>query len=56
VILIHRGRKVEDAPLAELTAGGRRLEELFARAEAQDVVGPAGGAPPAAGPGEEASP
>jgi len=54
VILIHRGRKVEDAPLAELTAGGRRLEALFAHAVAQDVVGPAGGAPPPAG--EEASP
>jgi ABC-2 type transport system ATP-binding protein len=56
VILIHRGHKVEDAPLAELTAGGRKLEELFARETARDVVGPAGGAPPATGSGEEASP
>ena len=40
VILIHRGRKVEDAPLAELTAGGRRLEELFARETSRDVAAP----------------
>jgi ABC-2 type transport system ATP-binding protein len=39
VILIHRGRKVEDAPLAELTAGGRKLEELFARETARDLPG-----------------
>lgn len=58
VILIHRGRKVEDSPLADLVAGGRRLEELFARETARDVVGPAGGAPPdaaAASPGGEGS-
>jgi ABC-2 type transport system ATP-binding protein len=36
VILIANGSKVEDAPLAELTAGGRRLEELFAREAARD--------------------
>lgn len=39
VILIHQGRKVEDAPLSELTAGGRRLEELFARTAASDLPG-----------------
>jgi ABC-2 type transport system ATP-binding protein len=38
VILIHRGRKVQDAPLAVLTAGGRRLEEIFARETARDVA------------------
>lgn len=32
VILIHRGRKVLDAPIAEVTEGGRRLEDVFARA------------------------
>jgi ABC-2 type transport system ATP-binding protein len=31
VILIHNGRKRVDAPLADLTRGGARLEELFAR-------------------------
>ncbi|MBW2313302.1 MAG: ABC transporter ATP-binding protein [Deltaproteobacteria bacterium] len=40
VILIHRGRKVEDAPLADLTAGGRKLEELFARETSRDVAAP----------------
>jgi len=52
VILIHRGRKVEDAPLAELTAGGRSLEGLFARETARDVVAPADASepPPAAPP------
>ncbi len=39
VILINRGRKMEDAPLAELTSGGRRLEELFARTAASDFPG-----------------
>jgi len=38
VILIHQGRKVQDAPLAQLTAGGRRLEEIFARETARDVA------------------
>jgi ABC-2 type transport system ATP-binding protein len=37
VILIHRGRKVLDRPLAEITAGGTRLEEVFARATARDL-------------------
>jgi gliding motility-associated transport system ATP-binding protein len=31
VILIHAGRKVIDGSLAELTQGGQRLEEVFAR-------------------------
>jgi ABC-2 type transport system ATP-binding protein len=31
VILIHSGRKVLDASLAELTQGGQRLEEVFTR-------------------------
>ena len=37
VILINGGRKVVDAPLAELTQGGRSLDELFARETARDV-------------------
>ena len=37
VILISNGRKVVDAPLAELTQGGRSLDELFARKTARDV-------------------
>jgi ABC-2 type transport system ATP-binding protein len=32
VILIHKGKKVIDAPIADLTAGGGRLEEAFTRA------------------------
>jgi ABC-2 type transport system ATP-binding protein len=32
VILINRGRKVLDAPLAEITANGARLEDAFTRA------------------------
>jgi len=36
VILINRGRKVVDRPLAELTADGARLEDVFARATARD--------------------
>jgi len=49
VILLDRGRKALDQPLAELTAGGRSLEEVFARvigrdeAEALDAAA-AGGA------------
>lgn len=38
VILIHRGRKVVDAPLTELTAGGTRLEEVFARETTRDLA------------------
>jgi ABC-2 type transport system ATP-binding protein len=37
VILISRGRKVVDAPLAELTKGGQSLDELFARKTARDA-------------------
>ena len=37
VILIHRGRKVLDASLADITAGGARLEEVFARETTQDA-------------------
>jgi len=37
VILINRGRKVVDRPLAELTADGARLEDVFARATARDA-------------------
>jgi ABC-2 type transport system ATP-binding protein len=47
VILIHRGRKVQDAPLAELTAGGQRLEDIFARELARDVTHEAAEAAPA---------
>jgi ABC-2 type transport system ATP-binding protein len=38
VILIHRGRKVLDQPLGELTAGGVRLEDVFARETARDQL------------------
>ena len=37
VILIHQGRKAVDAPLAELTSGGRTLEEIFTQQTARDV-------------------
>jgi ABC-2 type transport system ATP-binding protein len=37
VVMMHEGRKVVDAPLAELTAGGRSLEEIFAHETARDV-------------------
>ena len=36
VIIINRGKKVIDTPLAELTAGGVRLEDVFARAALSD--------------------
>jgi ABC-2 type transport system ATP-binding protein len=36
VILIHEGRKVVDSSLAELTQGGERLEDLFARVTTAD--------------------
>jgi ABC-2 type transport system ATP-binding protein len=39
VILINEGRKVVDAPLAELTKQGHTLEELFARKTAGDATG-----------------
>jgi ABC-2 type transport system ATP-binding protein len=38
VILINAGRKVVDAPLAELTKDGRSLDEIFARETARDVA------------------
>jgi ABC-2 type transport system ATP-binding protein len=38
VILIDRGRKVLDQPLAELIAGGSSLEEVFARTMTRDVL------------------
>jgi ABC-2 type transport system ATP-binding protein len=38
VIMINQGRKTVDASLAELTSGGRKLEELFARETARDVA------------------
>lgn len=56
VILIHQGRKVEDAPLAELTAGGRRLEELFARTATSDVPGVVEATEPADAGAEEGRP
>jgi ABC-2 type transport system ATP-binding protein len=41
VILINAGRKVVDSPLDELTQGGQRLEDIFARATtADDAAGP----------------
>jgi ABC-2 type transport system ATP-binding protein len=36
VIIINRGRKVLDTPLAELTRDGARLEDVFARAALRD--------------------
>jgi ABC-2 type transport system ATP-binding protein len=41
VILIHEGRKALDAPLAELTAGGKTLDEIFARETTRDASGEA---------------
>jgi len=38
VILLHEGRKVVDAPIEELTSGGRSLEELFARETSRDTA------------------
>jgi ABC-2 type transport system ATP-binding protein len=38
VIMINEGRKTIDAPLEDLTAGGKTLEELFARQAAADAV------------------
>jgi ABC-2 type transport system ATP-binding protein len=37
VVLIDRGRKALDQPLAELTAGGHTLEEIFARVLSRDL-------------------
>jgi len=44
VILIHRGRKRLDAPLAELVAGGQSLEGVFARETARDEAAQAAAA------------
>jgi ABC-2 type transport system ATP-binding protein len=41
VLVISRGRKVVDQPLAELTRGGASLEEIFARATAREAEEPA---------------
>jgi ABC-2 type transport system ATP-binding protein len=38
VIIINRGRKVVDAPLSELTSGGRTLEQIFTEHTAHDAV------------------
>jgi ABC-2 type transport system ATP-binding protein len=38
VMLIHQGRKVVDAPLEELTSGGRSLDEIFAEQTSRDVA------------------
>ncbi len=38
VILIDRGRKALDEPLAQLTAGGTSLEEVFARVITRDLT------------------
>ena len=37
VMIINDGRKVVDAPLAELTEGGRSLDEVFARSTGRDA-------------------
>ena len=42
VILMNEGRKVVDAPLSELTAGGRTLVDVYARETARYTAhGPA---------------
>jgi ABC-2 type transport system ATP-binding protein len=38
VILISKGRKTVDAPLAELIAGGHTLEEIFTREMSRDAA------------------
>ena len=43
VILISDGRKAVDAPLADLTADGHSLEEIFTRETARDVAAEEGG-------------
>ena len=50
VMLINAGRKVLDGPLAELTAGGQRLEDVFTRVTLADDA-----AEPAAEPAAEAA-
>ena len=46
VILINNGRKVLDAPLAEITAGGARLEDAFTRATQREEPAPQAPAEP----------
>jgi ABC-2 type transport system ATP-binding protein len=41
VILINQGRKVVDAPLSELTQGGRTLDQVFTEHTARDAIDPA---------------
>jgi ABC-2 type transport system ATP-binding protein len=53
VVMINSGRKTVDAPLAELTKGGHRLEELFARVTALDVANPAEGEQNPSGTGDQ---
>jgi ABC-2 type transport system ATP-binding protein len=38
VIMINQGRKVVDAPLSELTSGGRTLDQVFTENTARDAV------------------
>ncbi len=38
IIMINEGRKTVDAPIEELTANGRSLEELFARETTRDIA------------------
>lgn len=38
VIMIHEGRKVIDSPLAELTEGGRSLDEIFSQVTTRDAA------------------
>jgi ABC-2 type transport system ATP-binding protein len=40
VVLIHRGEMALDRPLAELTAGGESLEEVFTRVSTRDIAHP----------------
>ena len=54
VLILNRGRKVIDQPLAELKAGGASLEEIFARATAREFEEPAEGPPGAAKPAARA--
>ena len=41
IIMINQGRKTVDAPISELTEGGRSLEELFAREVSDEADAPA---------------
>ena len=55
VILIHEGRKVLDAGLAELTGGGQRLEDVFTRVTLQRDAEALAGRTDAPGDGEPAA-